>query len=299
MTTPILLITELQNNQANQYAVANAAFRAIEESVNDFATVNLTSGNVTLTAAQLAADFFFRSSGNAVSRNLTVPAAKRFFAVHNNGSASLNVVCGSTTLALAVGAYSLYYTDGTANGIAAVGTGAAVGGGAQNVADGTYSGILSGYYALIRGIYGAQAHASGVFLSPGDAQRRRFVLRAATTNATATAATSTGGSAATTNQAILPNTSAFMFTARVVARSSADSAAYEITGLVTRGANAASTALVGAPTVTVIAESGGATAWDVAAVADATNGGLQIQVTGAASTNIKWVVDLETVEVVG
>lgn len=575
MTTPILGIPEITSAQVNQYAVVNEAIRSLEAAGNDFATVDLTSGNVTLTAAQLAADLLFRTSGNAVARDLTVPAAKRLFVVHNNGAATLSVKCGSTTVSVASTIVALLYADGTTNGlilvsstassssftggtltsalneapivtlasaatadlgaqsantisvtgtttITALGTiasgalrrvaftgaltlthnatslilptganittaagdvaefvslgagnwrctgyqrasGAALsssgggltnftdaistaapnattpaasltatnaatnvdgvfaakGGGATlaqvpdsataggnkrgqystdlqkfrsnadrvasgsysfigagsdcrasggssvavggnncqatadysavvggatntasgirafigagetntasgtysavdggqnntasgahsvvdggylNTADAQYSSVHGGAYATARGIIGAEARGNGRFSANGDAQRRRVTLRRSTTDATVTAVTSDAAAAGTTNQAILPNTSAFMFTALVVARSSADSAAYQITGLITRGANAASTALVGTPTVTVIAESGGAAAWDAAAVADTTNGGLQIQVTGAAATSIKWVVDLETVEVVG
>lgn len=424
MTTPILLITELADGQVDQFATANEAWRSMEAAGNDFTTVSLASSDVTLTAAQFAADFLFVSSGNAVSRTLTIPAAKRFFAVYNGGSAALNVTRGSTTISVDVGDCVLLYSDGTTNGLlnaasgvgglnnlveavstaspnatvpvasltatnaatnvgaalapkgsgeltadvpdstsaggnkrgaystdwqrsrssasqvasgdgatigggynntasntrdtvtggesnAASGTYSSVGGGYTNAASGAYSAIVGGrnntasgqyseaggYYATARGIQGAMARACGVFATPGDAQICRFVARVATTNATATAVTTTGGAAGATNQPIMPNNHAYLFTARVVGRSSADAAAYQITGLIRRGANAASTAIEGTPTVTVIAESSGATAWDVAAVADTTNGGLQIQVTGAAATNINWVADIETLEV--
>jgi hypothetical protein len=41
----------------------------------------------------------------------------------------------------------------------------------------------------------------------------------------------------------------------------------------------------------------GAAAWDVTLTADTTNGGLKIEVTGAAATNIRWVATVNTSEV--
>jgi hypothetical protein len=41
----------------------------------------------------------------------------------------------------------------------------------------------------------------------------------------------------------------------------------------------------------------GAAAWDIALTADTTNGGLKIEATGAATTNIKWVATINTAEV--
>lgn len=564
MTTPILGIPELEDGQIDQYLTANEAFRLLEEAGNDFVSVDLSAGSVTLTSAELAADAVFRSSGNAVPLNLTIPAEKRLFVVENGGSADLSIVRGSTTEILGAGSSALFYSDGTTDGLIAIASGggggggsftggtltsalneapiatlasastvnigaaaantigvtgtttitafdtiasgavrrvifsgiltlthngtslilptaasittaagdvaefvslgsgnwrctgyerasgaalsggggggglthfteavstaspnatvpvvsltatnaatnvdaalrpkgagavlaqipdstatggdkrglnavdlqtmrsaadkvasgststvsggdsnkasgavstvsggsgneatgnysfvgggqnndatgntataaggvnntasgqySAVGGGATNTADGVLSFCPGGSNAIARSRYAAEAVASGTFSTPGDAQRARMVLRVPTSDATPAPVTANGTSASAINQHTMPNNSAYMFRAKVVARSSSDAAAYEITGLIRRGANAASTALEGTPTVTVIAESGGATAWDVAAVADTTQGALQIQVTGAAATNIKWVADVETVEVVG
>ena len=217
---------------------------------------------------------------------------------NNAAYTSYGVICGGVSNRIWYGVGNAVL-GGEANIAENSGGYAAVGGGRNNTADGAYSSILGGYYGSVRGIYGAQAHASGRYAANGDAQRRRFVLRRASSSASATELTADGAAAGTTNQVVLPNTSTFHFTVRIVARSTADDAAYLITGLIKRGASAGTTALVGTPTVTVVAESGGASAWDVAAVADTSNGCLRIDVTGAASTSIKWVADVETVEVVG
>ena len=69
------------------------------------------------------------------------------------------------------------------------------------------------------------------------------------------------------------------------------------TGGNARGANAASTVLMGTPAINRVAATAGATAWAIAITADTTNGGLAVTVTGAASTTIRWVCKAETTEV--
>jgi hypothetical protein len=152
-------------------------------------------------------------------------------------------------------------------------------------------------YRSLSSIYGKDAYASGYFASNGDAQLGQFVLRCATTNATATVLTTNNSAAGTTNQVILPNNSAYAFTGTVVARQQASggtaSAAWKVEGLIRREANAASTVLV-ASTVTAIDNTPG---WALALSADTTNGGLAVTATGAAATNIRWIATISTSEV--
>jgi hypothetical protein len=123
-------------------------------------------------------------------------------------------------------------------------------------------------------------------------------LRAQTTSTTATVLTTDSLAASNTNQVVLPNTSAYAFTGTVVARQQSSagtaSAAWTISGLIRREANAASTTLV-ASTVTAISNVPG---WTLALSADTTNGALAITATGAASTNIRWVAYVQTSEVI-
>lgn len=144
--------------------------------------------------------------------------------------------------------------------------------------------------------------SNGGFDASSNTQSGLIVLRAATTNATATVATSDGSAAGTTNQVILPNNSAYAFRCLVVGRRSvaqADEArAYEFSGLIRRGANAASTTLVAAITPTLIAGDATTATWGgVSVTADTTNGGLSITVTGEAAKNIRWVATVWTSEV--
>lgn len=117
MTTPILEIPEIANNSVNQYLTANEAFRALEAASNDFLSVDLSAGNVTLTTAQFTRYGLFISSGNTVSRNVTVPASKRKFSFFNGGTFPVFVVRGTGSIQVPDGESVLISTDGTTNGI--------------------------------------------------------------------------------------------------------------------------------------------------------------------------------------
>jgi len=99
---------------------------------------------------------------------------------------------------------------------------------------------------------------------------------------------------------VLPNNSAYSFSGTIIARESAaagsDYASWEIKGALLRDANAASTVLGNGIQNKLYATSG-ASAWAIALSADTTNGGLKIEVTGAAATNIRWVATVNTSEV--
>ena len=146
-------------------------------------------------------------------------------------------------------------------------------------------------------IIGKYAYASGRFATTGDAQTGTFVLRSDTVGATPEALTTDNTAAGTTDQIILPNKSAYAFSGTIIARQQAAggtaSAAWKVEGLIRREANAASTTLV-ASTVTAIDNTPG---WALALSADTTNGGLKVEATGAAATNIRWVATVQTSEV--
>ena len=145
-------------------------------------------------------------------------------------------------------------------------------------------------------------HAFGTFTveSSGAIQGGLHVLYVNTTDATAVALSTSNSAASTTNQVILPNNSAYSFSGTIIARENAaagsDYASWEIKGALLRDANAASTVLGNGIQNKLYATSG-ASAWAIALSADTTNGGLKIEVTGAASTNIRWVATVNTSEV--
>jgi hypothetical protein len=142
-------------------------------------------------------------------------------------------------------------------------------------------------------VYGAEARASGSFAAAGDAQTATFILRNVTTSASQTEVFADGTAA----RIVLPNNSSMVYSAQVVARrtdATGQNGAWEIKGLVKRDANAASTALVGNRSKTVLTRPAG---WDVEVSADATNGALVFKVIGAAATNVRWVVTVTATQV--
>ena len=141
------------------------------------------------------------------------------------------------------------------------------------------------------------AYSAGSFFTSGDAQTGIFVLRSDTTDATPEALTTNKSTASTNNQIVLPNNSAYAFHGTIIARQQASAgtacAAWKVEGLIRREGSAGTTVLVNSAT-TVLDNT---PAWGMALSADTTNGGLKIEVTGAASTNIRWVATIHTSEV--
>ena len=188
---------------------------------------------------------------------------------------------------------------GTGNSL--TGYASSVLGGVLNQATGAYSTILSGIRGTSRSINGYTvfpASVSPVGSGIGNSQAALLVIGKQTTDATATALTCDGGAAGTTNQVILPNNSAYFFRGEVVSgvTGGGDTKGWTIEGLIKRGANAGSTALVGTPTVTSSFADAGASTWTIAVTADTTNGGLRVTFTGQASTTIRTVCQIRTTE---
>jgi hypothetical protein len=224
---------------------------------------------------------------------------------NNTASGIASVVCGGGSFG------SITQVSGnTASGLASfVGSGFSnvsssngsfVGAGAVNTSNGIYSAVVAGNNGTTRSIWGNHViPALNPFSSPqGSAQSATLVLGVQTTDATATALTGTGGAASTTNQVILPNNSAYFFTGEVVSgvTGGGNTKGWTIEGVIKRGANAASTALVGTPTVTSMYADVGAATWAIAVTADTTNGGIRVTFTGQASTTIRTVCQIRTTE---
>lgn len=229
---------------------------------------------------------------NTASGSYTVVAG----GINNRATANYSCVLGGT-VSVASGLYSCVlggYTN-TASGNSAVALG-----GSTNTASGANSITLGGTQADDRGMTNSMTHASGKFSTQGDAQWQQAELRCSTSNATTTNMTSDGAGATASNTFTLPDNSAFNIAAKIIARSSTGNvAAFELTAVIKRGTGAGSTTLVGTPTITTIGADEGAVAWVVAATANTTLGGLSITFTGAASTSIKAVASVESVQVVG
>jgi hypothetical protein len=133
MSTPNLAIPHVAAAQAQKEVTINDGFNRLDRAVTDFLTVNLSAGNVTLTNDEFRLHRIFRSQGVTIPRTLTVPQIRREFSIDNaDGTADLTVARGTGSVVVPAGAALTIYTDGTANGIRAIG---GVGGGASTFTD--------------------------------------------------------------------------------------------------------------------------------------------------------------------
>jgi hypothetical protein len=229
------------------------------------------------------------------------------------GGGVKNTASGIASVVVGGGASS---TGIPSTGNTASGTSSFVGGGNQNSASGTYSSILGGFghtanslgSSVLGGYAGSTRSIAGntVFTAStipianiqGITQAAMLVLARETTDATATALASNNAAASGTNQVILPNNSAYFFTGEVVSgvTGGGNTKGWTIEGVIKRGANAGTTALVGTPTVTSLYADAGAATWALAVTADTTNGGIRVTFTGQASTTIRTVCQIRTTE---
>ena len=235
----------------------------------------------------------------------------------NTASGAVSAAIGGSNNSTASFGVSLGYSN-TASGTAAIATGwtntssgqysftagefntasatSSVAIGDTNTANANYS-LAQGFQSHVFGIIGRQVYASGRESTNGDAQKSLFVLHERTTNGTATTLTTDSSAASTNNQVILQNNNAIGFTGTIVGKQSGSTNAcmWKVTGLIARGANAASTTL----TFSSVDLVSNAPAWGTPTLAaDTTNGGLQVQVVGLAATNIQWTAVIETTEVI-
>jgi len=250
-------------------------------------------------------------SGSVALRNSRASGTDAFAAAIANNTSSYGAT-GANSVAIGYLAKATQTYAATLAGFRgqATNSGATSVGGFDNIASGIYSVALGGRSNTSNGQYsyalGYGAHTQGVnrrvaFAGngvSGETQSGWFSLGRTTSDATPIALTTdVNGTPSTTNQIILPNNSAYAFHGTIVAREQAssgtDCAAWKIEGLIRREGSASTTVLVNSAT-TVLDNT---PSWGMALSADTTNGGLKIQVTGAASTNIRWVATINTSEV--
>ena len=173
-------------------------------------------------------------------------------------------------------------------------------GGYSNTASGRFSFVAGGGYGTTRAISGNHVFPAcfvPIAFASGVSQSALLILARETTDATATALTSTSAAASTINQVILPNNSAYFFRGEVISGKTAggDTKGWTIEGVIKRGANAAATTLVGVTVLSTHADAGAAT-WAIAVTADTTNGGIRVTFTGQAATTIRTVCQIRTTE---
>jgi hypothetical protein len=269
--------TATGGNARGQYAVDLQRIR--------IAATQVASGNYSFVAGQNNT-----ASGNHsfVAGQNNTASGNHSFAAGQNNTASGNHSFAAGQDCIASGTWS------TAIGVVNTASGAGVFvAGADNSASATSS-VALGRRALARIAHQVAMGARIFEPGQGKSQYNIFIVGASTTEATPTVLSSGGG-----NQIFLQNNSAMRFNILVIANVTGgeNTSGWELKGVIKRGANAASTALVGTVTTTLVGQDAGASGWAIAATANTTNGGLTITATGQAETTIRWVATVECAEV--
>jgi hypothetical protein len=209
-------------------------------------------------------------------------------------------------LAKATGSHSL--AIGGYNNFAAGAAAVSIGGNQANKAFGNASFCIGGWqawneatddnsFAMGEGaksaVKGKLAYAGGRFNSIGDAQGGQFILRADTTDATATVLTTNNSTAGSTNQIVAASDTCITFDGTITAMQNGAQAyaSWKIEGLLV---NDGGTTTLANSATTVIQN---LSSWGMALSADNTNNALAITVTGEAAHNIRWVANIRTTEV--
>ena len=272
----------------NNGGTGNFSFRAGVSNTTGSGVSAFTSGNANTTTASI---------GFAAGRSNT-----------RSGTASFVIgnLCSVSQNSLSIGLST------SVSGASSVGLGRSPNVSASNsiamgyvhsTGSGAYLTILGAHRGVGLGIQGITVFPASVETfgtSSGKNQNYKLVLGRTTTNATTAVLTSNSTTtAATSNSLTLANNSAVFFCGEIIANvtGGGDAKQWIIEGAIKRGSNAASTALVGTPTITSNYADAGASAWTVAISENTTLGCLTINVTGQASTTIRWVCSLDVTQV--
>ena len=218
----------------------------------------------------------------AIGENCTASGitAAVYGSINATASGQQAVVLGQGT-ASATNAMAL---NATATGVAGLAMNAGNAAGERSVAIGLQC-LASGY--------GKFAFGSGRFAANGDAQGGQSILRADTTDATATVLTTNNSTASTDNQIVAASDTCITFDGTITAMQNGAQAyaSWKIEGLLV---NDGGTTTLANSATTVISNADG---WGMALSADNTNNALAITCTGEASHNIRWVANIRTTEV--
>ena len=271
---------DLQLSRSNADNVAAGRYSFIGGGVQNRI---VDSGSFSWSSAIVAGD------GNSIDNSSASATVGGYFNQIEKSNRSI-VLGGSGSI---IAASSMSYTTNSA----------IVGGSNNKITDSNYSTIIGGYKGTTKGVHGivvlpASNGPLGTGETHGAVQATILNLARETTDATPTVIASDNTAASTDNQLVLLNNSALAFKGTCIAgvTGAGNTKAWEFRGAIKRGANAASTTLVGSVIKDVLAYDAGAAAWDVDFTADTTDGALKVTVTGQASTTIRWVCKIETTE---
>ncbi len=167
-----------------------------------------------------------------------------------------------------------------------------------------YATTASGDYSIGMGLYantfsqiGRFAFSSGRISTGGDIQKSFYILKGRSSSATPKTLTSDNATISAATIVSLQNNNVFRFKGSIVGKQngSTNVAVWDIDGVIVRGVGVATTTLPIA-NVNVVTNASG---WGTPTLtADTTNGGLTVNTIGAAATNIQWIANIETTEVI-
>lgn len=251
-----------------------------------------SSGNVNLILAPIGTG----AIQSQVADNTTTGGnARGQFSVDLQRTRNFATQVASGNYSFAVGSYNTASGDWSCSiGLNnAVSANSAFAAGTENTVSGIQCTAL-GNRALAR--FQAQVAMGARIFDPGagKSQYNIFIIGATTTNATLIPLTNFSS-----EQITLQDNSALRFNILVIANvtGGGNTSGWNLTGVIKRGANAASTALVGTVTTTLVGQDAGASGWAIGATANTISGGLTITATGQAGTTIRWVATVECAEV--
>jgi len=161
-----------------------------------------------------------------------------------------------------------------------------------SISSGDHS-LASGYGSNTYSVSGRRSHSS----IGGGNQISDFILNKNTSDATISVLTCDTGVASAINQLVLQNDNSIRFKGTIMGKQSAsqNTAAWDIDGIITRGANAGTTVLL-VSSVTLI--SNVPSFGTPTLTANTTLGCLNVEVTGLAATNIRWIATINTTEII-
>jgi hypothetical protein len=210
------------------------------------------------------------------------------------------ILCGRYNTASADSSAVLAGQTNTASG-----TYSSVIGGADNTASGTYS-FAGGQNSLADALwstsigYGGDSRGRPVSFNIGNNYKGQTTIlnvSGETTDATATKLTTYSGIGSTEN--LLDSNSAYAFKILVIAHvtGGGDTKAWELIGAIKRSPTTPTVSIIGSVTKNIIAADSGASSWDIDVVVNTSDRSFTVEVTGAASTTIKWNASMLTSEI--
>jgi hypothetical protein len=130
-------LSQVAENQNQKFQTINDKGGELDAAITELFEADVSSGNVTVTAAQYRRAILIKATGAATSgRTVTLQAIKRLVLLANFSTTdSVDFILGSATITVPAAADAanpgavLAYTDGTTNGLYAVASGSGGGGG--------------------------------------------------------------------------------------------------------------------------------------------------------------------------